>query len=43
MGTHAAQSWEKEDCLYMAGEVGEAFMGEAADSWRMGRIEILKK
>ena len=40
MGTHIPQSWEKENCLFLAGKVGEAFMWEAADSQRNDRIEI---
>lgn len=40
MGTHIPQSWEKENCLFLAGKLDEAFMRGAADSQRNGRIEI---
>lgn len=40
METYIPQSWEKENCLFLAGKVGEAVMREAADSRRNGRIEI---
>lgn len=43
MVIHSTQIWGKENCPLLAGKVDGAFMWEAADSGRMGRIEIVEE
>lgn len=43
MGIHTTQSWETDDCPSPAGKVGEGLKQEAADAWKIGRIQIVEE